>query len=71
MHLAKEDIPAAYYNWIERKLQLSKVIKSLGEEMKDKLKSQMEVGCYFLLLALFFSNPITVLIDFASLITSG
>ncbi|KAL5797298.1 hypothetical protein ACOSQ2_002118 [Xanthoceras sorbifolium] len=42
LQLANEDLPTFYANWKERKLQLWELTKSLGQEMKSKVKSLME-----------------------------
>ncbi|KAI9176665.1 hypothetical protein LWI28_005692 [Acer negundo] len=42
LQLANEDLPTFYANWKERKSQLLELTKSLGQEMKSKLKSSME-----------------------------
>ncbi|KAK1569266.1 hypothetical protein Q3G72_034651 [Acer saccharum] len=42
LQLANVDLPTFYANWKERKSQLLELTKSLGQEMKSKVKSSME-----------------------------
>ncbi|KAK2968820.1 hypothetical protein RJ640_028213 [Escallonia rubra] len=42
LHLANRDLPAGFANWIRRQLEKRQLTVSLGQEMKEKLKSLKE-----------------------------